>query len=175
MGGACVAAGPLMLWVKGLHLAAIAFWVAGLVCLPGLYLRRTRVRDRDSFHRLHALVRFLYVGIVSPAAFLAVASGTALVFLRQTFDVWFFLKLAFVAVLVVLHVLAGTVIVSLFRRGRTYPLWRRIVAVTAVLLASGAILLLVLAKPDLAGLLPAILYEPGGLRRLAGALNLLPR
>lgn len=164
-----------MLWVKGLHLAAIAFWVAGLVCLPGLYVRRTRVRDRDAFHRLHALVRFLYVGIVSPAAFLAVASGTALVFLRQTFDVWFFLKLACVSVLVMLHVLAGTVIVGLFRRGHSYPPWRGRLAVTAVLLASGAILLLVLAKPDLAGLLPAILSESGGLRRLAGELTLLPR
>mgnify|MGYP001158766307 CR=1 FL=1 len=34
-----------------------------------------------------------------------------------------------------------------------------------------AILVVVLAKPDLADLLPAILSEPGGLRRLAGAFN----
>lgn len=160
-----------MLWVKALHIAAIAVWVAGLFCLPGLYLRRAHMRDETAFNSLHVTVRFLYVAIVSPAAFLAVGSGTALVFLRQTFDAWFQLKLAFVAVLVALHVLAGTVIIGLFRRGSAYPLWRGMIAMAAVSVTATAILVVVLAKPDLADLLPAILSEPGGLRRLAGAFN----
>lgn len=161
----------LMLWVKGLHIAAIAVWIAGLVCLPGLYLRRARVGHDAAFHSLHATVRYLYVGIVSPAAFIAVGSGTALIFLQQAFAPWFQLKLAFVGVLVVLHILTGAVVIGLFRRGGEYSLSRGLVAMTAVITTAAAILVVVLAKPDLQGLLPQALSEPGALKRLVGDFN----
>lgn len=160
-----------MLWVKGLHIAAIAIWVAGLVCLPGLYLRRERVGHDEAFHSLHATVRYLYVGIISPAAFIAVGSGTALIFLQQAFDAWFQLKLAFVGVLVVLHILTGAVVVGLFRDGGEYSPFRGLVAIAAVTATAAAILVVVLAKPDLEGLLPQALSEPGALKRLVGELN----
>ena len=83
-----------MIWLKLLHLAAIAVWSAGLICLPALYVQRAHVADKDSKHRLQAMVRFLYVAILSPAAFVAVGSGTALIFVRQSFEPWFTLKLA---------------------------------------------------------------------------------
>lgn len=164
-----------MIWLKLLHLAAIALWSAGLICLPGLYLQRAHVPNRASKHRLQAMVRFLYVAILSPAAFVAVGSGIVLIFVRQSFAPWFTLKLALVGALVTIHILTGIVIIRLFEAGNLYPVWR-FVAVTAVtVLVVAAILIVVLAKPDLPALFPAEMAEPGALKRLLGGLNPFPR
>ena len=160
-----------MLWVKAIHLAAIAFWAAGLISLPTLYVQRAHVADEPSLHRLQAMVRFLYVAVISPAAFVAVGSGMALIFLRQTFEPWFSLKLALVGAMVTIHILTGLVIIRLFEEGNVYPLWR-FAAVTATTVAVvTAILAVVLAKPDLPDLLPQAMSEPGALRRIADGLN----
>lgn len=160
-----------MIWLKTLHLAAIAIWSAGLVCLPGLYVQRAHAPNEGSLHRLQAMVRFLYVAIISPAAFLAVASGTALIFVRQTFEPWFSLKLAFVGAMVTIHILTGLVIIRLFDAGNIYPVWR-FLAVTALTIAVvGAILFVVLAKPALPDLLPDAMAEPGALRRIVEDFN----
>src|SRR5690606_14534323 len=42
------AGGRLMLWLKGVHLVAIAFWAGGLLMLPSLFVRRQRVPDQDA-------------------------------------------------------------------------------------------------------------------------------
>lgn len=160
-----------MIWLKTLHLAAIAIWSAGLLGLPGLFVGRTHVPDEQSKHRLQAAVRFLYVGIVSPAAFVAVGSGTALIFLRQSFEPWFTLKLALVGALVTIHILTGLVIIRLFEAGNVYPFWRFATATAVTLLMVGAILVTVLAKPDLPDLFPDAMAEPGALRRIADGLN----
>lgn len=160
-----------MLWVKSLHIAAIAMWAAGLICLPGLYVQRAHVADDVSLHRLQAMVRFLYVALISPAAFVAVASGTALVFMRGTFEPWFSLKLVFVGAMVTLHILTGLVIIRLFEHGNVYPASRSVASTAATVLLVGAILTIVLAKPDLPDLLPEMMSEPGALGRMADSLN----
>jgi len=160
-----------MIWVKALHIASIALWTAGLVGLPGLYARRARTPDGPSLHRLQATVRFLYVAVVSPAAFVGVASGTALIFLRQTFEPWFSVKLGFVGALVTLHILTGLIVLRLFEAGNVYPAWRFAAVTLAALLLALAILAVVLAKPELPSLLPAAMSEPGALRRLADEFN----
>ena len=160
-----------MLWVKALHLATIAIWAAGLIALPGLYVQRTHVPDEPSLHRLQALVRFLYVGVLSPAAFVAVGSGVGLIFLRETFEAWFTAKLAFVGALVTIHILTGLVIIRLFEAGNVYPVWRFAAVTATTVLVVAAILFIVLAKPDLPDLLPDAMSEPGTLRRLVEPLN----
>lgn len=160
-----------MIWLKSLHIATIAIWSAGLICLPGLYLQRAHVPNDQSLHRLQAMVRFLYVAIVSPAAFVAVGSGTALIFLRETFEPWFSVKLTVVGAMVVAHILTGLVIIRLFEEGNVYPVWRFVAVTLATLLIVGAILAVVLAKPDLPHLLPEAMSEPGALRRILEPLN----
>jgi uncharacterized membrane protein len=64
--------------LKFVHIATISVWAAGLVCLPFLFAQRKDVGHEDALHRLHAMVRFLYVVILSPTAFVAIGSGTAL-------------------------------------------------------------------------------------------------
>jgi uncharacterized membrane protein len=157
--------------VKFLHIAAIAIWAAGVVSLPGLYVQRAHVKDEDALLRLQRLVRFAYIGIISPAAFVAVLTGTMLIFLRQTFEAWFSIKLALVSVFAILHVLTGLVVIRLFRDGEIYPPWR---FVTATVLSGGvvvAIFFIVLAKPTVDLALIDVLSEPGGLKRLYDEFN----
>lgn len=152
--------------VTSMHIAAIAVWTAGVVSLPSLYVQRAHAKTLDALLRLQRIVRFSYVAIVSPAAFLAILTGTALVFMRQTFEPWFSIKLAFVGLLAVVHVLTGLVVIRLFREGEIYPVWR---FVTATIVSGGiviAILFVVLAKPAIDLALLDVLGEPGGLARL---------
>ena len=60
------------------------------------------------------MTRFVYVGMASPAAFVAIGSGTALIFLQATFQEWFSLKMVLVGAMAMLHVVAGLVLVRLF-------------------------------------------------------------
>ena len=161
----------MIAFAKFVHIAAISIWAAGVVSLPGLYVQRTHVKDRGALLRLQSLVRFAYIAIISPAAFIAVLTGTALIFLRQTFEPWFSVKLAFVGLLTVIHILTGLVVIRLFREGEVYPVWRFVMATVLSGAVVVAIFFIVLAKPaiDLAFL--DILAEPGGLKRLYGEFN----
>lgn len=161
-----------MVWLKLLHISAIVIWSAGLVSLPGLYIRRALVANDQALHALQALVRYLYVAIISPAAFVAIGSGTALIFVRETFADWFSLKLALVGVMVLIHALTGLVIIRLFDKGYIYPPWRFVATTATTFLTIVLILFVVLAKPLVPDLLPAVLSEPGGLSRLLRDLTL---
>lgn len=153
-----------MVWLKFLHIAAISIWTAGLICLPGLYVQRAHVEDDQALYRLQGLVRFAYVSLISPAAYVAVGSGIGLIFLQGTFAPWFSLKLAFVGVLVVAHILTGLVIIRLFEKGEIYPPWRFVAVTAFTVLVVLAILFVVLAKPPLHfDWLPANLFRPGSL------------
>ncbi len=163
-----------MVWLKLIHVTAISIWSAGLVCLPGLYVRRSRVMDEASLHRLHALVRFLYVNALSPAAFIGIATGTALIFLRETWAPWFTVKLFLVGGLATIHVLTGLVIIRLFDEGRSYPAWRAVTTTATTLATALAIVVVVLAKPEIPSLVPDWMREPGALQRLVG-FNPFPR
>ena len=156
--------------VKFLHIIAIAGWSAGLICLPFLYLQRKRLGG-DALHRLHNFTRFFYVALVSPAAFLAVGSGIALIFLQETFEAWFSLKLALVAAMVIIHVTSGALILRLFEPGQSYPFWRFIVVSTATIALVGGILFVVLGKPQwtVPGEIEN-LFAPGALGDMLGGL-----
>ncbi|MFN3764454.1 MAG: CopD family protein [Aliihoeflea sp.] len=162
-----------MVWLKFVHLAAISIWCGGLICLPGLYAQRHAVESDDALYRLQGLVRFAYVSLISPAAFVAIGSGVGLIFLQTTFVEWFSLKLAFVGVLVFIHILTGLVIIRLFEKGEMYPAWRFVAVTIVTTLVVFAILAVVLAKPPLDfDWVPADLMRPGALRDIVG--NFIP-
>jgi protoporphyrinogen IX oxidase len=137
----------MVIWIlKLIHIAMISVWVSGLVSMPFLLMQRHR-HAGEGVHRLHRLVRFLHVKIVSPAAFAAVASGIALIFLREIYFVWFSTKLYFVALLVACHVGIGLLISSTFEeKGRTGVTLATTLIVLICFSALGT-LFFVLAKP----------------------------
>ena len=157
--------------LKFVHVIAIALWSAGLICLPFLYLQRRRL-EGEALHRLHNFARFFYVGLVSPAAFVAVASGTALIFVQATFEPWFSVKLALVGAMVIIHVMSGLMILRLFEPDQSYP-WPRFVVVTALTsCVIGAILVTVLGKPSwLAAGWMTTFFAPGALGVLLSDLT----
>ncbi len=154
----------ILVWTKSLHIAALVVWCGGLLLLPVLMNQREAAGEGAPLHRLHAFTRFAYIVIVSPAAFLAIASGTALILIREVFTTWFALKLLFVGLLTGLHVWTGLVILQLFEEGKHFRAWRMVSALLVLSLTLLAILWLVLAKPavDLA-LVPDAFHRPGAL------------
>ena len=157
--------------LKFIHIATIAIWAAGLICLPFLFAQRKDVGHQAALHRLHAMVRFLYVAILSPTAFVAVGSGTALIFLRSTFEPWFALKLVLVGVMVFIHVFSGLLILRLFDETARYSHIRYIVVTGGTLAIVSAILAVVSGKPDID--VDSIYPEwiaPGELSRVVGSI-----
>jgi uncharacterized membrane protein len=153
-----------MIWmVKLLHLTTISIWAGGLLALPYLLFQR-RALSGEPLHRLHRLARALYVSILSPAAFVAIASGTALVFLRDTFVEWFSIKLVIVGVLAALHVRAGLLILRVFDADGRLGRGGATSLTVATLAAVSGVLVIVLWKPQIDALaLAPDLFRPGGL------------
>jgi protoporphyrinogen IX oxidase len=152
--------------LKFVHLAAIAIWSGGLLALPFLFWQRRALEVGPDLDRLHRIARLVYVELTSPAAFIAIASGTALIFLQATFEEWFTLKMILVGLMAMLHVVAGLVMHQLFLpRGRFGRLsFVALASSYAVLIV--AILWVVLAKPHIdSNQFMVHLFEPGGLAR----------
>lgn len=152
--------------LKFVHLAAIAVWSGGLIVLPFLFWQRRALVPGTELNRLHRIARLVYVDLTSPAAYIAIASGTALIFLQATFLEWFSLKMALVGLMAMLHVVAGLILVKLFLpNGRiNRPACLALSLAYAVLIT--AVIWVVLAKPHLdSNLFVPGLFQPGGLQR----------
>lgn len=133
--------------LKFVHIFAIALWSVGLLCLPFLYLQRRKLVDTE-LYRLHNFTRFLYIRFVSPAAFIAIAFGIALIFMQETFEPWFSVKLALVGLLVIIHVMNGLMILRLFEPGQSYPFWRFMTVTVLTITVIASILVVVLGRPE---------------------------
>jgi putative membrane protein len=161
----------LVIWLKFAHVGSIALWAGGLVCLPILYVQRRGLKD-GALHRLHNFTRLFYIALVSPAAFVAIGSGTALILLQGTYENWFSAKLFAVAIMTGIHIFSGLTILKLFEPDKSYPLWRMVLVIALTLLVVLAILSLVLGKPRLEW--PEFFtshFAPGRLREIASDLT----
>ncbi|MFV0623195.1 CopD family protein [Sphingomonas sp. ac-8] len=152
----------ILVWLKALHLSAVALWCAGLVALPLILAKHRKGEEQTEYAELRRVSHYGYIRVVTPAAVVAVAAGTALIFLRGVFVPWLFAKLVLVGVLVAFHAVIGhTVILMSERRGDYTPPS----AVPLLLLAGGtmvAVLVLVLAKPSAPDWTPDWLSAPRG-------------
>ncbi len=164
----------MIAWTKAIHIAALMVWCAGLLVLPSIYAQRKVLRG-PALHELHRFARAVFINVTSPAAFLTVIAGTALIFLRDVFTVWMAFKLLAVGALAVLHMRQGYVLLAVFEPGRSYAAWRQILATTVTLGVIGVILWLVLAKPPIeTARLPDWLLTPGGLQSLLETMMPMP-
>lgn len=147
--------------IKLLHIAALSIWCAGLVGLPLLLARHEESDDQEDYARLRLLTHQAYIRVVTPAAVIAIALGTALIFLRSVFVPWMFAKLVLVGALVLLHGWIGHVTVNVGESRGGYAPQRAWPFLTVALAAMLVILMLVLGKPMLnEGLVPNWLVEP---------------
>lgn len=151
-------------FLKFVHIATIAIWSGGLIVLPFLFWQRGLLGAGPDLDRLHRLTRFVYVVMTSPAAFVAIGSGTALIFLQSTFREWFTLKMALVGAMVMLHVLAGLVAMRVFEPGGRFGSRFRVTLTGCYLVLIVAIIWVVLAKPTIDSTqFLTELFQPGAL------------
>lgn len=151
-----------MLWLKFIHIGAVLVWVGGLLYLPAMLIAHHDVVDRQDFARIRMASRFIYMGLASPAAFLAFAAGTALLFVSDALHPWMFLKLIAVGLLVVGHLQYGRVLTHLADEEARAPTLRVRLIEGGAAVSVLAILTLVLWKPQIGtDLLPSWLTEPG--------------
>lgn len=149
--------------IKALHLGFLALWVAGLFALPRMLARHEDDLVRSEYVMIRRATHFGYVWAITPAAVLAIATGSLLIFLREVFTVWLLAKLVLVAGLVAVHAWVGHTIIAVAEsEGEHEPPGALVPALITCLLVLG-ILGLVLAKPELEELsMPSWLVAPLG-------------
>jgi len=133
--------------VKLIHISAIVIWSAGLLYLPALFAEHAGTADDEAFRRLRHKTRLVFVGLTSPAAVIAIVSGTVLVFLAASLGGWMVLKLFAVSGMVFLHIYFGHLMGLLydtpdFRRPFTHFL-----LLLPVLVLASVVIYLVTGKP----------------------------
>ena len=147
-----------VIWVLTLHIAVMLLWCGThlllLVLLKGLHSHRGT--DAPSLLELDnsaALPRWLFTRLTTPAALLAIMSGTGVFLLNHTIEAWLLLKLVLVTLLVIALTLTGLLLLS----ARELPAARVQRYCNALLVVSCSLMLsivwTVLAKPQ-AELLP---------------------
>lgn len=139
-----------MVWLMALHISALTVWCAALLYLPVVFSVDYQASKAAS-KRLRVMSRFAFVGLASPAAVLAILSGSGLAWLTQAGGSWLAAKLAVVALMAGFHVYCGRLLSLLGHEG---PQKRQRRATTAWLILVPVVLIptvlwLVLAKPAL--------------------------
>ncbi|MEH3036647.1 MAG: CopD family protein [Sphingomonas adhaesiva] len=146
--------------VKALHIAALILWCAGLVALP-LMLGKHRADDNQAeYSRLRMLTHDSYAFIITPAAVVAIAAGTLLIYLRGVFEPWMFAKLVAVGLLVSLHALVGHAVLLMSERRGEYTPPSPVPLTVGGIVTMVIVLLLVLSKPIIPDILPHWLTVP---------------
>jgi len=137
----------LLPWIKALHLASLLVWCAGLFALPALLALFPGAPDRIERRRLLAATRFTFIAFASPAAVLAIASGTALIFLTGSYAPWMLAKLTLVAGMVFFHAGCGKLVLVLHREPARWTRGAHLALALVPLLLIPGVLWLVLAQP----------------------------
>lgn len=135
--------------LKLFHFVALICWCGALLYLPALIAAGTRSNDA-LFYRDHAhLTRMVFTLVATPAALLAIGSGTLLFVRDEVFAPWLILKLSAVAGMVLCHALCGVLVLRV-ERFPERAIGRECLVLGALITALiAAALWLVLAKPAL--------------------------
>lgn len=156
---------PVIPHLKGLHVIALALWCAGLFALPLMLARHDPAIGAEDYSRIRRATHYGYTFVITPAALIAIASGTLLIFLREAFVLWMFAKLVFVAGLVTFHAWVGYVLVAVAETEGSHTPPEPFRPLLLLLLPILAILALVLGKPELEEIpMPTWLSEPRGIQ-----------
>lgn len=140
----------LMPWLKLLHIGSVIVWCGALFYLPALVAAAAGSRDTSTVPARAGTwpLRAFYTGVATPAALIAITSGTWLFATRGPLVPWLMAKLALVALLVLAHGACGLLVLRAERREYAgLAIAGRVVTVMTVLWLVG-IAGLVLRKPE---------------------------
>ncbi len=135
-----------MPWLKLLHVAAVVIWCGALLYLPVVIAACARAGP-SSFDVPRHVLRAVFIGVATPAALVAITSGSAIFLLYGPLAPWLFAKLSLVGLLVLGHGACGMLILRIEQQRIAWVrgLAHGIEAASLVWLA--AIAWLVLQKP----------------------------
>ncbi|MDP2261909.1 MAG: CopD family protein [Hydrogenophaga sp.] len=138
-----------MPWLKLLHITAVILWCGTLLYLPAALAASASAATGDvPTDTRHRLLRLIYTLVTTPAALVAIASGTAIFVFQDVVAVWLMAKLGVVGLLVLGHGACGLLVLRVERgeyrwtRGSSW-----VIAATTVIWIA-AIAWLVLEKPQ---------------------------
>jgi uncharacterized membrane protein len=153
----------LIPYLKALHITGLVLWCGGLFALPSMLAWHDPAIGQADYRRIRRATHYTYTFAVTPAAVIAVIAGTWLILIREVYEPWLFLKLAFVALLVAIHGWVGHIIVGVAETAGTHRPPSPALPTAGLLFTVVAILALVLGKPEFGELSgPAWLTEPLG-------------
>lgn len=132
-----------MPWLKLLHISAVVLWCAALLYLP-LAVATAGADERLAQRRV---LRLLFTSVATPAALVAIASGTLIFLWHGPLAPWLVAKLAVVALVVLMHAGLGLLVLR-NERGEAPARCRSCGAIFGAALAGlSTAAWLVLAKP----------------------------
>jgi len=102
-----------MPWLKLLHICAVIVWSGALLYLPSMIAAASRGASPSP-----AWPRRVFIGLATPAALVAIGSGTLVFLLHGPVTVWLMAKLGTVGLLVLGHGACGLLLLRLERRQR---------------------------------------------------------
>ncbi|HEX5737567.1 MAG TPA: CopD family protein [Hydrogenophaga sp.] len=98
-----------MPWLKLLHISAVIVWCGTVLYLP-LLLRHSAEHAPATGRTLRRWPRNVFIGVATPAALLAIGSGTAIFVADTLVTPWLIYKLAGVGLLVLGHGVCGMLV-----------------------------------------------------------------
>jgi putative membrane protein len=135
-----------MPWLLLLHIAALICWCGSLLYLPALVVGMAH-RDPIGGQHKDYVARRVFTGFSTPAALVAVISGTAMFLIDRTAEVWLVAKLTLVSGLAICHVVTGHLTLTVEKASRTSRQLFCVALGIATLTLIVGILWLVLGKP----------------------------
>lgn len=140
-----------MPWLKLLHITAVIVWCGALLYLPGAVAASRPAAPAGPAspfgHGGPRVLRSVFTLVATPAALVAIASGTAIFVLLGPLAPWLVAKLALVGALVLGHGACGMLILRLERQEAAHlRAWSTSIAAWSLLSLLG-IAWLVLRKP----------------------------
>lgn len=143
----------MYLWLKILHIAAMAVWFTSLLFLPRLLVARRAGHADGDADFFFPLAGTLYFRVMTPAGLVTIVLGIALI-AYGPFGAWLALKLAVVALAVLIHLYLGVVLHEYTQeRPRHSVFFLRVVGWTPLVLLL-ALAALTAAKPATIAPLP---------------------
>lgn len=112
-------------YILAIHIIFVVSWMAGLFYIVRLFIYHTEANEKPEAERLILQKQFeimehrLWNFITQPAMILAVSAGLAMLYLNQSLlqTDWMWVKLAFVAGLIIYHIICQNIIAQL-KRGK---------------------------------------------------------
>jgi len=133
-------------WLKLLHISAVIVWCGAILYLPTL-LRHSAPCVPAGGPSVRQWPRSVFIGVATPAALVAIASGTLIFVAHAVVTPWLIYKLAGVGLLVLGHGVCGMLVLRA-EAGRLGACRFCHVLTAVMLIALLAIAWLVLRKPS---------------------------